>query len=412
MAIRKKILFVAECVTLAHMARPAVLASELDDTLYDIYLASNGRYNTLFPSLSVKLEKLYSISSDHFLEALAKGKPLYDKKTLEKYVEDDLALFERVKPDVVVGDFRLSLSVSARVARVPYVSISNVYWSPYARQRYPVPELPINKLFGVTVAQVIFNVVRPIAFALHTRPLNALRKRFGIYPLGLDLRQTYTDADLTLYADVPGLVQTAPLPQNHRYIGPILWSPEVSLPDWWDQVDVSRAVIYLTPGSSGSADHIPAMAAALSAIPATVMVATAGRRLEQIDTPGVYVSDFLPGEEAVRKADLVVCNGGSPTTGQALAVGKPVVGIPTNLDQCLNMNALANAGVGLMLRSDQITPQKLKTSVEMILQNQQFRQRSEKMQMRIANMRSDQLFRQALIDSLDTETSRQGDGCT
>jgi UDP:flavonoid glycosyltransferase YjiC (YdhE family) len=62
---------------------------------------------------------LHSISSAQFLGALAAGKPVYDVATLQTYVEEDRRLLERLRPDVVIGDFRLSLAVSARCWRCP-----------------------------------------------------------------------------------------------------------------------------------------------------------------------------------------------------------------------------------------------------------------------------------------------------
>jgi UDP:flavonoid glycosyltransferase YjiC (YdhE family) len=380
------------------MARPAQLASRLDESKYETVLASNGAFGGQFALSSTKTEHIDSISSDRFLEALAKGQPLYDEKTLAAYVDSDSELFDRVNPDVVVGDFRLSLSISARVAKIPYISLSNVYWSPYAKQRYPVPRLPMTERLGATIAQPIFDLVRPAVFALHTRPLNALRRRFGMPTLGLDLRKTYTDADLTLYADVPGLVDTTPLPSNHRYIGPILWSPNITPPDWWGEIDCSKPVIYMTPGSSGNLGDIQALALALAKLPATVLVATAGQSSTDTSTPGVLMQDFLPGREVVSIADLVVCNGGSPTTAQALAAGVPVIGIPSNLDQFLNMNGIASAGVGVMLRSEQVTPDKLRASAERVLRERQFRDRAEEIQRTIESTNSASLFEQALND--------------
>jgi UDP:flavonoid glycosyltransferase YjiC (YdhE family) len=78
--------------------------------------------------------------------------------------------------------------------------------------------------------------------------------------------------------------------------------------------------------------------------------ATAGRTALTQQFSNVYAENFLPGAVAAGVADLVVCNGGSPTTYQALAAGKPVLGIPSNLDQCLNIAALKSAGVGKILR--------------------------------------------------------------
>lgn len=55
-----------------------------------------------------------------------------------------------------------------------------------------------------------------------------------------------------------------------------------------------------------------------------------------------------------RQAQLVVCNGGSPTTNQAFTHGVPVLGIARNMDQFLNMRAIERYGAGVMLRSDRV----------------------------------------------------------
>jgi UDP:flavonoid glycosyltransferase YjiC (YdhE family) len=49
---------------------------------------------------------------------------------------------------------------------------------------------------------------------------------------------------------------------------------------------------------------------------------------------------------------LVICNGGSPSTQQALINGAPVLGLPSNLDQYLNMGYVQRAGLGVLCRAD------------------------------------------------------------
>ena len=46
--------------------------------------------------------------------------------------------------------------------------------------------------------------------------------------------------------------------------------------------------------------------------------------------------------------------GGSPTSQQALAAGVPVLGIASDMDQFLNMAAVVNADVGVLLRADRL----------------------------------------------------------
>ncbi len=383
-----KVLFVAECVTLAHMARPFTLARALEGVTdrpgYAVAFAADHRYDALFPNLPGSRESLYSIPSQQFLDALAKGTPVYDEATLARYVDDDRALLDRTRPDVVVGDFRLSLSISARLTQVPYVTISNLYWSPYARQRYPVPELPMTRLLGVGVAQVLFNLARPMVFAAHAAVLNRVRRRFGLPSLGPSLQRVYTDADLTLYADLPGMIETTPLPPAHRCIGPILWSPDVPLPAWWDGIDNGKPAIYMTPGSSGDIARLDMLVRALAPLPVTLMVAGAGRWRPGDLPDNVHLADFLPGDDAARRSALVICNGGSPTTSQAFAAGAPVLGMPQNLDQYLNMTAVESLGAGSMLRSDRLTPEGIRRGVRAILADPGYRVRAAELRQRIA----------------------------
>ncbi len=363
-------MFFAEAVTLAHVARPFVLANALDPNEYEVVLAADPRYQALFPDTGIARRAIRSISSDRFLGALAVGKPLYDRATLTRYVEEDLSLIEAVSPDLVVGDLRLSLGMSGEIAGVPYVNITNAYWSPYAALRYRVPELPLTRLLGAGLGQILFDMARPLAFALHAAPMNRTRKHFGLRPLKRDLRHVYTDGDYVLYADIPDLFEIACLPANHRFLGPVLWSPAVDLPDWWGRLpDKGRPIIYLTLGSSGAVHALATILEACNGLDAAVMVATAGRVPIADSADHVYVADYLPGALAVDAADLVICNGGSPTTYQALAAGKPVLGVPSNMDQYLNMRGITRAGAGEYLRSESLSATALAAVVRRMLQD-------------------------------------------
>src|SRR3954451_10295305 len=205
---RLRVLFVAEAVTLAHVARPIALARGLDPVHFDTVLAADPRDQALWGSLSIPLRPIRSIPSEQFRNALAHGRPLYDAETLRAYVEDELDVIRELAPDVVVGDFRLSLAVSTRVTNTRYLAITNAYWSPYGRRRFPVPELPIGRRLGLSIAQRLFQLARPFAFAYHTLPLNRIRREYGLPSLGFDLRRIYTEADHPLYADVPEMVPT------------------------------------------------------------------------------------------------------------------------------------------------------------------------------------------------------------
>jgi UDP:flavonoid glycosyltransferase YjiC (YdhE family) len=298
---------------------------------------------------------------------------LYDLGTLRRYVSDDLKLLERVKPAVVVGDFRLSLAVSARKLRIPYVTLANAYWSPFAQPKYELPSHPIIPIVGRGIATLVFRILRPFAFAYHARPMNRLRREFGFDSLGFDLRRVYTDADYVAYADIPEVIPTRNLPSHHAYIGPVLWSPPVAVPSWWNAFEKGKPLIYVTLGSSGDSTLLPMVIEALAALPVTIALASAGAHLTAPLPANVYSAEYLPGDLAARRARLVVCNGGSPTTQQALSEGAPVLGLARNMDQFLNMGFVTARGAGLWLPCDELTVSELRSAADKMLKARSFR---------------------------------------
>ena len=379
MTQRKRILFIAEAVTLAHVARPYALARGLDPQAYEVVFACADNYGALFDTWPWQRESIWSISPQVFMRRLAQGRRLYPLETLKQYAREDLRLINTLQPDAIVGDFRLSLSATARLAHVPYIALANAYWSPYAqRGRIPVPCLPMTRLLGVPLGAALFTLAAPFAFAWHTLPLNRLRRDYGLPQLGLDLRRVYTDADITLYADVPELVPTTGLPPRHRYIGPVEWSPSTEMPEFGLNDLGNRPLVYVTLGSSGSAELLPTILEALSGIDCTVAAAIAGVPLDHVPANAV-VADYLPGDRMAERASLVICNGGSPTSHQALARGVPVLGIPFNLDQHLNMHYVTAYGAGIALRPETITVSVLRAAAKTLLQDATARHRAEEL---------------------------------
>jgi UDP:flavonoid glycosyltransferase YjiC (YdhE family) len=369
---RLRVLFVAEAVTLAHVARPIALARGLDPVHFEAVLAVDPRDQAIWRSLTIPVRPIRSIPSEQFQDALARGRPLFDVETLRAYVREELEVIREMAPDVVVGDFRLSLAVSTQVTNTPYMAITNAYWSPYGSRHFPVPELLIGKRLGFPIAHGLFRLARPIAFAYHTLPMNRVRTEYGLPSLGFDLRRVYTEADYTLYADVPEMAPTFGRPDNHHYLGPILWSPPVGLPGWWQEVPRDRPVVYVNLGSSGRSTLLPIVLDALADLHVFVVAATLGRIYRNQTSGNVRLAEFLPGERAAALSSLVICNGGSPATHQALAASTPVLGLASNMDQHLNMEGVQRRGAGILLRSECTDRPKVRAAVTEVLENPRY----------------------------------------
>lgn len=360
----KHILFFAEAVTLAHMARCVALANELYNSgSYIITIAADNRYDDIIGSLPFQRVPLNSISSQFFENKLAHGFPIYDAKTLTNYVNEDLRIIGEINPDFIIGDFRISLAISSRLKKVPYATITNAYWSPYANIEYPIPEMPLTKIFGVTIAQKLFNGVRPIVFKLHTLAFNKVHKKYFHSALSYDLREIYTHADYTFYADVETLIPMKSLPGDHIFIGPILWSAKVPLPDWWESLPADKPIVFISLGSSGDKRLLPLLLETLSHMAVTVICATAKKTVVEKSYENIFIADFLPADLAVKKADIVITNGGSPMAYQCFSENKYIIGLPSNLDQYLMMSLVDKKGYGKLIRSGKVNANIIEQSV-------------------------------------------------
>ncbi|HET7544034.1 MAG TPA: nucleotide disphospho-sugar-binding domain-containing protein [Polyangiaceae bacterium] len=367
-------LFVSEAITLAQVVRLAALAARVDRERYEVYFACGPFDEIALVGSGLEPLPLFTIDRRRALEKIERGERLYEPAVLERYVDEELDLFERVRPDLVIGDFRLSLAVSARLRGIPLATLINAYMSPFAeRASFPVPDHPIVSLVGATRAARHWPKVLPVAFAHFVAPLESVRKRRGLTPSG-GLLEALVDGDFTLYPDVPELCPTRNLPAKHRYLGPIPWSPQAAMVDLGPRFREDRPLVYVTIGSSGRYSALASVLQVVGDLPVNAVLATAGR-FERLDAPAnVHVVPFAPGSILARKASFVVTNGGASTSYQALAEGKPVLGIPSNLDQYLAMTAIERAGAGRLVRAGEATPRALRSAFSELLESKDLRQ--------------------------------------
>lgn len=360
---KRRILFVAEDLTLAQVVRLVALARALPTDTYEVHFACRKFSDIAFSGTSFQQWPLFTIDREAGLRRLEKGDRIYDERTFVRYVEEELRLFAHTRPDVIVGDFRLSLSVSAPHAGIPLATLINAYWSPFAvRGAFPVPDHPIVNLIGAERAARYLPQALPRAFAYFAAPLDRVRQRYGLPPHAGMLEQL-TYGDFTLYPDVPELCRTSGAPDHHVYLGSVDWSADVPVPAIYDELPGDVPLVYVTLGSSGALHALPAVLEALAGLPLVAALSSAAR-IRPADLPeNVRLAEYLPGEQMARRAAFAITNGGSGTSYQALRQGAPVLGIPWNLDQYLSMTAIEEASAGLLVRAGSVRASTVRQAV-------------------------------------------------
>lgn len=378
---RPKILFVVEAAALAHVVRSATLANSLVDHGYKVYFACDKHFEYGLANLKAERISIKSRSPSQLMEVLSKGGCLFDYDILKTYSRDEIDLFRRVSPDLVVGDFRPSLGASAVASKIKYFCITNAYWSQFANNRklpFPCVGLPNKlKLSGTPAkimlgaASAIYRALLPATLHHQGKGLNQLRADYGLKAFS-NYFEGFTFGDSTFYVDLPHLIPMTELPSNHFFLGPISWSPPVELPKWWDNIDRSKALIYLCLGSSGDINVLNELIEGLATLDVELIVATAGRTSSNFRRHNVHCADFLPGRVVCEIANLVVANGGSPSIYQAMAAGVPIINVPFNMDQLIAARYSDIAGVSLTVRSDIANRKLIASAATNVLTNKKF----------------------------------------
>lgn len=402
--MKKKVLFVAEAVTWSQVVRLVVLARGLDPRTHEVHFASARFDERLFEGTRFRRWPLFSLAPEKVDAAIASGRRIYEQPVLARYAADELRLYEAIQPDLVVSDLRWSTAISAPAFGVPCASLIDAYWSRRStRSGFPVPDHPIVRLLGVPMAEKYFPIALPKVLRHFVAPVNELRKKHGLSELG-DLLDVITWGDRVLFPDDPSLTPLTSQAAHETFLGPVLWSPKVPLPAWWDEVGRDRPMVYATLGSSGAIDAVPPVLEALGTMDLDVVFSTASR-VQPKDLPrNVRVVDLVAGDAAARKAAVVVCNGGASTGYQALAEGTPIVGIPSNLDAFLAATAMRDAGAGMMLRASTVTANQVRGAVERVMRDASYRKTAQRLATSFARHDPHARFRSA-VDELTGQWS-------
>lgn len=372
LSTKPRLLFFGEILSLSHCVRPWFLARSIDLDQYDVTFAC-AKHPSAFDSAidpRIAIVTLHtSTTPEVFNAALAQGRIPFDETGIRANVSEDIDIIARVKPDVVIGDFRLSLAISSRHSGVPYINLGHLLWSRHVAHEsiYPA-NIKATRYLPLPLAKVLFKFLTPVFLAKICHPFNRVCASYG-QPDFESVYTLYTGGDESCFLDHPDIFLDVSLPQHAHIIGPINYSFNIAKPAWWQEAETGRPWVYLCMGSTGDLTTLPTIIEGLRDFPVEIILSTAGRPCSLPPMSNLWVTDYLPNAQVLEKSALLITHGGYSGTYPAMEAGVPILGIPSNLDQFLSMSLVLKNNFGSQLRPTHLSAAAVKQAVALLLAN-------------------------------------------
>jgi UDP-N-acetylglucosamine--N-acetylmuramyl-(pentapeptide) pyrophosphoryl-undecaprenol N-acetylglucosamine transferase len=280
-----------------------------------------------------------------------------------KQLDFESDLIARFKPNLVVSDSRISPIFAARVKNVPVITLLNQ-----------------------------FKVLFPSRF--RGKVLSGYYERIAGNMLGL----FWSLSDEVLLSDLPppytigeANIQGTNVSNIIRYIG--FTSPKIKVSEQETQKVKnvlgfdSRKIVFIQisgPNATKKRFIDSALTAARELSARFNVVVSLGypngssepRKLSR----GSWVYEWCPVKDALFwLSDTIVSRAGHGTIGQCINLGTPAVLVPifNHSEQIANADKYQNLGLGVELKSEFLTPERLEKSIDLCLEEPKFKEKSQ-----------------------------------
>jgi MGT family glycosyltransferase len=379
--------------SIAHVSRLLEIAKILRGRGHEVIFASEGKYLDIVRHENFTVLELPDVSLEQITTAFRTRNfsLLYGSACeIEAYVQAELALYRRVKPDLVLTDARRTALISTKLANLPHAAVANAHLTNYSQLPlllplwgnyvgYPLPQFLSSLLYDLQL-----NIERRI----HNRvlkELQAVQRKYGLKPSFA--YQTEHARDLTLIADTPQFTPLKKSPQSFHYVGPITWQSSLAEPKFLEQFKSYPKRAYLVLGSGGFKEFFNYLSifrrsGFAIAIAAGELIHDAPAHLPE----NIFVEKYINADSLLPHCDVIICHGGNGTVYQALRHGVPIIAIPFHNEQDYNARRVQQLGLGKRLSHNKIWRNfnQLLTTMKDIVNHTHYRQKAKKFQQHLS----------------------------
>jgi UDP:flavonoid glycosyltransferase YjiC (YdhE family) len=323
------------------------------------------------------------------------GARLQPPEEVRASVQAERDFFKRHGVRLAVIGFTLTAYLSSRLAGIPLVASHGGSYVPpvFERGLAPVPtQMPIPGTEWLPdgakrwlANNSIERMADPVKF------LNVVAAELGVEPV--PSLAALMLGDLTLVTDTPEVlgVPRAELeswrprrPSAYRtgtrltYTGPLFARLDVPVPDAVMPFLDGRRPTALVVLSSSTPQMLREVTARVRAAGVRVIVGATIHDVGVLDDPDVVVAGVLPNHLVMPHVDVAITMGGQGSVQTAMCSGTPLVAIPLQPEQELNVDLAVRQGMALAVARRHAGGERMTEAVRRVVSDASFRQQAQR----------------------------------
>ncbi len=343
------------------------------------------------------------------------GQSMYSDEELRAYAKAEAAFFREKGVKVAVTGFTLTTLLSTRLAGIPLVTEHAGSYVPpvFERGLMPAPSTPPNRTFGFLPAPIVKLLMNKGAPRLlhYTHGFNRVAKELGV--AGVPSMPALLLGDLTLITDVPEVLgisakdleawrpNAAYRPETRLcYAGPIFARLDAPIPERVERLLAGKDKVIYVAITSSPAQLVRDTVKALKPTGAKILVAGTVHNLADLEDEQVMVEGVLPSHQIMPRVTLGVTAGGQGSMQSAMASGLPVIGIPLQPEQDLNVVLLEKLGAAQRIAPRLAGSQKMTQLARFMLNSPDAKAAAQKVQGYFAKVDGPAIAADAIIGLL------------
>jgi MGT family glycosyltransferase len=273
----------------------------------------------------------------------------------------------------------LAADVIAEAGSAPTDVLVVDYMQPDALCAAELSYRPVVAFVHTLYARMAVGPFSPMLMLADVGSINRLRDELGL-PSVERITDLLDRATRVLVTTVPELDRPDDIPDNVRYVGPILQESDDGWTPPWTTAAHPLVVVAMGTTSMDEAPVVQLVLDAIEPLPVRVLV-TLGEHLEPaaFRTPdNAVLSGFVHHSAVLPDASLFIGHGGLGGISAALAHGVPVLSIPLGRDQPANAEHVEAVGAGRSVSKD-ASMDDVRAAVAGVLADASYREAAQRM---------------------------------